>query len=213
MLANNDIHCAFIGVAQLTFSGNLVHGTSGRTSGNTGLYIGTAAGQTQTGGTIISGNTFYNYAGPGGTGLAIGGASVAPDGTAVPAPLNVFCSGNSFLGNTFDVSDQGVKTAFVNTATAGTIAHVGVASSIPTTPAVFFGPITVQGPLSIAGTLFSAGGIVSTPIGNSGPSTGAFTTLAMQTGASYASDAAAASGGVAVGQLYRNGSALQVRVS
>ena len=48
-----------------------------------------------------------------------------------------------------------------------------------------------------------------------GPSSfsGAFSLVSMPASTSYASDAAAAAGGVAVGQCYRNGSVVQVRVA
>ena len=42
---------------------------------------------------------------------------------------------------------------------------------------------------------------------------GAVTLPALKTSASYSNDAAAATGGVAVGQLYRNGSVVQIRIS
>jgi hypothetical protein len=50
-------------------------------------------------------------------------------------------------------------------------------------------------------------------IGRIGLQTGQTWTMAVPAGASYANDAAAAAGGVAIGQRYRNGSAVMVRVA
>ena len=58
--------------------------------------------------------------------------------------------------------------------------------------------------LSIQAALTSLSGSIATL-------TGASAKLAAST--SYANDAAAAAGGVAVGQFYRNGSVIQVRVA
>ena len=58
-----------------------------------------------------------------------------------------------------------------------------------------------------SGNLLFAGPVLSIA-----RATGRISMLALQASASYANDAAAAAGGVAVGQLYRNGSVVQVRV-
>lgn len=57
---------------------------------------------------------------------------------------------------------------------------------------------------------------INAPIGKGVPNAGSFSVLqspTLSSGASYASDVAAAAGGVPIGQFYRNGSAVMIRVT
>ena len=144
------------------------------------------------------------------TGLSIDAAgSVA---TGVPT---ITAGGTGYGGNEqMDDGHGGVYT--VNGVTGGVITAVNVIAQ-PTSP-------TTSPPTTLTLTSRAPGvgtGCVLTPTWSTTRTTlalqptagGKMTMPALQASTTYANDAAAATGGVAVGQIYRNGSAVQIRVS
>ena len=98
-----------------------------------------------------------------------------------------------------------------------TIANAGGSTSGPLISVVTNSPHSSIGALTLdsgsAWTFSLPAGLVKTIYSQRVALTGVLSLLALPGSTTYANDAAAATGGVAVGQLYRNGSAVQVRVS
>jgi hypothetical protein len=198
-----------------------IAGTASIANTSKGNLSGITTGYSPTGLTIG-----WNYAANGETDLMVdaNGLYIYPvSGTGTTPALPIFMLGGS-----------GNFKAFGSVTAGTTLSVAGVAALAITTSGNLNGVTAGYSPQgltvgwSYANTgetdlMVSADGINVYTVSSSGVSatspifavsgSGGVTLPGLKASTSYANDAAAATGGVAVGQLYRNGSALQIRIS
>ena len=122
-------------------------------------------------------------------------------------------NGNYYIGELVydDLGGQHIV-AGVNPATGGVtsvttvVQPAGPAGASPTNPRTTTGGTGTN--LTLSPTWVAATTLALQPTTG-----GTITMPALQASTTYANDAAAATGGVAIGQLYRNGSVIQIRVA